>query len=525
MRKFVVFLALFFAFCTNVWAKNSCLTNEESKKLIATINSSVATAENEKLRKELLAMRLERETLNEKITADTAKNQNLIPEMNALGEKHLARVCQIINENGWLTKESVKDDGFDAFLFLVSNNRNIQAQRELFPVFVEAAKKDLVGKPFIASLIDGIRVGVKQPQIFGTQAAIRNNIVYLYPLLNDERVNEWRKNYEMPPLRNQILDFEERYVMPVLKSHPQIVKAQNNNEKNSDTEILGINEDENEAIKIDTKLVNVNVSVFTKDLKTPIGLNLTKDDFSVLENGVEQEISFFSNTDQPFDLVLLLDFSASTEEKQGMIKKSAQRFVELARPTDRIAVVVFATDILTVSELTDDKKALNQKIKDIKIYGGSPIWDSVQFVYDNIFKEKNPNRRTAIVLMTDGEDYSLKTTFADLVETVRRGETTIFPVYLGREKGFDNWRDRNIRKWQQTLSILADESGGQFYKAKDVKDLSAIYAEVIKNLGQIYSIGYEPKNEMRDGSWRTLSVKIKSQTDLVTKTRQGYYAN
>lgn len=523
--KTTIFLALFFTLSINLWGQSVCLPPEEAKKIIESFNSSLPTAENIQIRKELLAMRLERETLNEKITADTTKNQNLIPEANQLGEKHLARVCQIIKENGWLTKESLKDDGFEALLFLVSNNKNLNAQRELFPVFAEAAKKKLVGKPFIASMIDSIRVGAKLPQIFGTQAAIRNNVVYFYPLLNEEKIDEWRKEYEMSSFRDQILEFEQRYAMPVLKSHRPPVSPQAENEKDNDTAILGISEDENDTLKIDTKLVNLNVSVFTQDLKNPNNLNLTKDDFSVSENGVEQEISFFSNTDQPFDLVLLLDFSASTEEKRGMIKKSAQRFVELARPTDRIAVVVFATDIVTVSELTQDKKALNQKIKDIKINGGSPIWDSVQFVYDDIFKEKNPNRRTAIVMMTDGEDYSLKTTFADLMETVRRNDTTIFPVYLGKENSSGSWRDRGIRKWQQTLSMLSEESGGQFYKAKDVKNLSAIYAEVIKNLGQIYSIGYEPKNETRDGGWRTLSVKIKNQPNLTTKTRQGYYAN
>lgn len=523
--KTTIFLALLFAFSTNIWGQSACLSPEEAKKIIESFNSPLPTSPKTEVGKELLAMRLERETLTEKITADTTKNQNLVPEANQLGEKHLARVCQLMKENGWLTKESIKDDAFNSFLFLVSNNKNIKTQRELFPVFAEAAKRDLVGKPFIASMIDSIRIGAGLPQIFGTQAVIRKNIVYLYPLLNEEKIDEWRKEYGMSSLRGQILDFEQRYIMPVLKSpRPQIL-SQTKNDKTDDTAILGISEDENETLKIDTKLVNLNVSVFTKDLKTPTELKLTKDDFSVSENGIEQEISFFSNTDQPFDLVLLLDFSASTEEKRGTIKKSAQRFVELARPTDRIAVVVFATDIVTVSELTDDKKSLNQKIKDIKINGGSPIWDSVQFVYGNIYKEKNPNRRTAIVMMTDGEDYSLKTTFADLMETVRRNETTLFPVYLGRESSSDNWRDRNIRKWQQTLSMLAEESGGQFYKAKDVKDLSAIYAEVIKNLGQIYSISYEPKNENRDGSWRTLSVKIKSKTDLVTKTRQGYYAN
>ena len=73
--------------------------------------------------------------------------------------------------------------------------------------------------------------------------------------------------------------------------------------------------------------------------------------------------------------------------------------------------------------------------------------------------------------------------------------------------------------------MLAEESGGQFYKANDAGDLKGIYEQVVNELGQIYSLGYEPKNEVRDGGWRALTVKIKTQPNLVVRTRRGYYAN
>jgi len=528
MKTCILFLALFFAFAANIWGQNRCFSDDEAKKVIESIKSSAATAENKKVRKELIEMREDHEKLNAKISADSDKNQNLIPEANRMGATNLLRVCQIIKENGWLTKEALKADGFEAFLFIITHNKDIQSQRELLPVLVEAAKKSYVGNPLLASFVDSIRIGSRLPQIFGTQAFIKNNVLYLYPILNEERVDEWRKMYDLPPLVSQIRGFEMRYLMPVLKSQRLSVPPnlrQKKNDKTSDTEILGISDDENEALKIETKLVNLNVRVLTQDLKVPLGLKLTKENFTILEDDVEQEISFFSNTEQPFDLVLLLDFSGSTFEKRGLIKKAAQRFVEYARPTDRIAIVAFANEIKVVSELTTDKTALNKQIKDIEVNGGSPIWDSLKFVYDNILKEKSVGRRSAIVLMTDGEDGSPKTTFADAIETVRRGDTTVFPVYLGRQRSFNEWSERYIRKSQESLWMLAEESGGQFYKANDVKDLSGIYEQVINELGQIYSIGYEPKNEMRDGGWRNLTVKIKMRSDLIARTRRGYYAN
>jgi VWFA-related protein len=82
-----------------------------------------------------------------------------------------------------------------------------------------------------------------------------------------------------------------------------------------------------------------------------------------------------------------------------------------------------------------------------------------------------------------------------------------------------------MRKAQQSLSMLAEESGGQYYQAKNAGDLKGIYEQVINELGQVYSIGYEPKNDARDGGWRALSVKVKTQPKLMTRTRSGYYAN
>lgn len=530
MKTTALFFALFFALTASARAQgeSSCLSSDEAKKVIESMKPFAQNSLNKNLRKELVALREAREKLDAKIAADTTKNQNLVPESNKLGETNLKRVCQILKETGWISRDLVGDDGFDAFLFLITNHKNIPAQQELLPVLVEASKKGYIGNPLLASFVDSIRVGYRMPQIFGTQAAIRNNVVYLYPLLNEEKTDEWRRMYNLPPLAAQIRAFEMRYALPVLKSrrYPNAPNLQRKtNEKTSDTKILGLSDDENEPVKIDTKLVNLNVRVLTQDMKVPANLSLTKDDFTILEDGAEQEIAFFSNVEQPFDLVLLLDFSISTEGKQDQIKKAAQRFVEVARPADRIAVVAFTSNPTIISELTGDKAALKQKIGEIQMRGGSAVWDSLKFVYDNILKEKNPARRGAIVFMTDGEDSAMKTTFAETIETVRRQEATIFPVYFGAQRGFSEYSDRTIRLHQQMLSMLAEESGGQFYTANSAKDLSGIYEQVVNELGQVYSLGYEPKNETRDGGWRELSVKIKSRPELLVRTRRGYYAN
>jgi VWFA-related protein len=300
----------------------------------------------------------------------------------------------------------------------------------------------------------------------------------------------------------------------------------------------------------------LNVRVLHEDLSSAANLNLKKEDFAVVEDGQEQEVAFFSTTDKPFDLILLLDLSGSLKGKQNLIIESAQRFIQAARPADRIAVVTFTHEVRIVADLTADKKILLEKVKGISApKGGSKVWDALKFSYDNIVKTQSAGRRSAIVFMTDGVDNSLyqdvyrwsrrnttdpitggviglnplnapsETTFTELLEIVRRNETTIFPIYLEEGDILNaDWYKKAVRQGRRTLEMLGEETGGQNYYAKNIKDLNGIYEKITGDLSQVYSLGYESKNEARDGAWRSLSVKIKNQPKLIARTKRGYYA-
>lgn len=476
------------------------------------------------MRRELLKMVQIREKLESKLLGNLDKGQKLLVERQELSKTQLLHLCQVIKENGWLTEEIIKSDGVNAMLYIAANNREFDMQAELLPVMIEASKKGLIEKGYLATVIDNIRVGRGLPQIFGTQAKIQNNVVYIYPLVNESRLNEWRKAYNLPTMADSIKNLERRYVMPVLKmSRPATSPASKQKSNVGDeTSILGIADEENEVLNIDTKLVSLNVRVLNPDLTSADALNLKEQDFAVFENGQEQKISFFSNTNQPFDLILLLDFSGSTVEKQGLIKKAAQRFVEVARPSDRIGVVVFTEEIRVISDLTTDRNQLIENIKNIKMTGGSRIWDALKYTYENIVEKQSQGRRSAVIFMTDGLDNSTDTTFADLMEVVRQGDTTVFPVYLDPS----DYQFENVsRMAEKSLSLLAEESGGQIHPAKSVKNLVGIYERIISDLSKVYSISYEPSDEKRDGAWRELKIKIKSQPNLIVRSREGYYAN
>ncbi|HEX8707255.1 MAG TPA: VWA domain-containing protein [Pyrinomonadaceae bacterium] len=295
--------------------------------------------------------------------------------------------------------------------------------------------------------------------------------------------------------------------------------------------------DDIETIRVESDLVNLNVSVFSRALQLVPG-NLQQQDFTVLENGVPEEIAFFAAASTPFDLVLLLDLSGSISDKLKLVKKSAIRFVEAARPSDRIGILTFTDVPSVVSPLTGDRAQLVERIKRIeKPMGGTNFWDAL----GHVLKLGQPRaaeglRRRAVIVMTDGVDNALpdvagpgsQTTFEELLDLVRDSDAVVLPIYLDTE------REEAVRRHRVPQSVypiarsqlaqLAAESGSILYQARALEDLNGVYEQVIRDLGTVYSIGYRPTNRRRDGAWRVVSVRLVNHPSFAARTRRGYFA-
>jgi VWFA-related protein len=290
-----------------------------------------------------------------------------------------------------------------------------------------------------------------------------------------------------------------------------------------------------ETIRVDSDLVDLKVSVLSLNPQNP-SPELQQSDFLVLEDGKPQDISFFAAADSPFDLVLLLDLSGSTNDKIKLIRKSAKRFVDATRPMDRVSVVIFTDVPQVICPLTQDRRLLNDSIDDIdKPRGGTNFWDSLRYVLAVFNASGNSLRRSAVVVMTDGVDNALpdvfgpgsQTTFDQLLRIVRASETIVFPIYLDTEDE-EVKRHRTPRSTfalaREQLGQLAEACGSRLYRANKLKDLDDVYQQVIGDLGRIYSIGYRPLNSLRDGKWRSVNVQIQERRDVTARTKQGYYS-
>jgi VWFA-related protein len=290
-----------------------------------------------------------------------------------------------------------------------------------------------------------------------------------------------------------------------------------------------------EVIRIESDLVDLKVSVIARNTSTPTPL-LTQKDFTVLEDGTPQEITFFAAADTPFDLVLLLDLSGSNKKNLKMIRNSAKRFVEAARDVDRIALVAFTDQVWIYSPFTLDRAKLKKAIDEMdEAEGGTNFWDSLDYVLRVLVHRNQETRRSAVVVMTDGVDNALpdvagigsQITFDRLLVQVENSDSVVFPIYLDTE-------EESVKRYhvpraayaiaRQQLGQIASTCGTELYRASKLSDLDQLYPRVIDDLRTVYSISYRPSNRAPDGKWRTVNVELPNRPELVARTKRGYYA-
>jgi VWFA-related protein len=235
--------------------------------------------------------------------------------------------------------------------------------------------------------------------------------------------------------------------------------------------------------------------------------------------------------------MLLIDLSGSTKEVIKLIRAAAIRFVEAARPADRIGVIVFAGQPAIVSTLTADRELLRQRIETIDTArGDTKLYDATNFAMEEVLKESKKSRRTAIVVMSDGLDGTIPgvsgqqgshSTYPETLRNIQEFDGVLYTLWLNTEyeamspldtqpEAFDAGHDR--------MKEMADAGGGVFYEVERLTDLAGAYEQVVADLGTMYSLAYQPSINTRDGRWRDIRINV-NRTNAVPRGKRGYYAN
>jgi len=267
-------------------------------------------------------------------------------------------------------------------------------------------------------------------------------------------------------------------------------------------------------------LVSLNVTVMEGTHYVP---DLEEQDFEIYEDGVRQQVTFFSKVPQPIALAVLLDTSASMETKLETAQEAATGFARRMRPGDVMEVVDFDGQVNVLQEFTGDVAALERAIRQPMANGSTSLYNAIYISLKSLKKARARSsediRREAIVVLSDGDDTSSLVAYDEVLDLAKRSETAIYAIGL---RGNDQTR-REFKEAEFVLRQLATETGGRVFYPNAVTELPKIYDQIAQEIASQYSIGYTSKNAKRNGAWRRVSVRM-TRPGLVARTRQGYFA-
>jgi Ca-activated chloride channel homolog len=245
--------------------------------------------------------------------------------------------------------------------------------------------------------------------------------------------------------------------------------------------------------------------------------------FQVFEDGVLQDIVYFSRQHQPVALTLLIDTSTSMEQKLPIAQQAAIGFARQLRPSDVAAVIGFDSRPDILQTFTSDKMLLEQAIRRTRAGGSTSLYNAIYIGLRELQRGKaaegEPVRRQAIVVLSDGEDTTSLLDYEEVLELAKRAETAVYAIGL---RSRNEAPTKGFREAEFVLRSLAQQTGGREFFVDDARALPAIYQQIADELANQYAIGYMSKNSRRDGAYRRIVVRVDSP-DAVARTKQGYY--
>ena len=274
-------------------------------------------------------------------------------------------------------------------------------------------------------------------------------------------------------------------------------------------------------------IVALNVVVTNGHEKPVCGLQA--DNFTVLEDGVPQDVSFFAASQVPLDLAILLDTSASMTDRLHVAQDAAVGFAMRLRPLDRISVVVINDSSKVVHPLDEDIGAALAAIRETTAGGGTALYNGLYMSMREMTRQRRNNgevRRQAIAVLSDGHDTTSLVSVDDVMEVARQAGIAIYTITLKSSlpaKSTDQSGRLSYSTYDFAMRELASETGARSFFPADIAELAGVYGVIAEELASQYSLGYTSKNARQDGTFRKVMVRV-DQPGTRTRTRSGYQA-
>ena len=278
---------------------------------------------------------------------------------------------------------------------------------------------------------------------------------------------------------------------------------------------------EPQIFRANVDVVSLNVTVV--DNENHYVTDLAESDFSVFEDGAKQDLIFFNRSSLPIALSLLIDTSASMENRLQIAQEAAIGFAKKLRPQDFAQIVDFDSRVEITQDFTNSVPDLERAIRSTVAGGSTSLHNAIYISLKELAKLKAKTqddvRRRAIIVLSDGEDTSSLVTYEEVLDLAKRSETALYTIGLQPREAPTS---KGFREAEFVLRQLAQQTGGRAFFITRVEDLKDVYGQISDELSSQYTVGYASKNSRRDGAWRRVVVQI-ARAGAVARTKRGYY--
>jgi Ca-activated chloride channel family protein len=264
-----------------------------------------------------------------------------------------------------------------------------------------------------------------------------------------------------------------------------------------------------EAAEVSGVLLDVSVH----DRKGLFVKGLAATDFTVSEDGVLQALDVVRAETMPATYTLLIDSSQSMARRFDFVREAAAGLVRLMRPDDRVVVAPFSRQVGPITGPSTDRPTVTEAIESVETRGGTAILNALETVSKHLTGQEG---RHAVVLMTDGYDEHSTTARDAALEAIKSLRATLYVIGVAGSAGMSLKGERFLRE-------LATETGGRAFFPSRESELPWVQRRLAEEVQQRYLIGYTPKNQRVDGTWRSIDVSASDRSWLI-RTRPGYFA-
>ena len=280
----------------------------------------------------------------------------------------------------------------------------------------------------------------------------------------------------------------------------------------------------NDPVKLNISVDLVNVSVTVRDANGRYMDGLTQEDFTVLENGAEQKLSFFNHDTQAnLSVGVLVDTSGSMRHKLQQALSTVREVSGALGPQDEMFLITFNDDVEVRQKFTRNPDDVQKALRGIRSGGETSVYDAMQLAIQEMKSARNGKR--ILLLVSDGYDTRSKINMDQALEQLKRSQLPLYAIGIDDD---DNdplvLRQPRYHVYLYMLGEMTGASGGQTFRMYTGRNyaLDSIAALILEELHQQYTLGYYPTTP-KDGTWRTIQVKV-NRPGASVRNRSGYYA-